>query len=106
MVPVSEAGHPQPRREGVPQILPAEFANAGPLQRRSEDETVEFAPVERTASVRVREHPLARQARRQRAENGEELTLGRGSLDREHLVTLSEPATAARPAPDHEATAS
>ncbi len=89
MVPVSEAGHPQPRREGVPQVLPAEFANAGPLQRRSEDETVEFAPVERTASVRVRE--LARQARRQRAENGEELTLGRGSLDREHLVTLREP---------------
>src|SRR5216117_3537162 len=101
MVPVSEAGHPQPRREGVPQVLPAEFANAGPLQRRSEDET---APVERTASVRVREHPLARQARRQRAENGEELTLGRGSLEREHLMTLREPATATRP-PDHEATA-
>jgi len=68
MVPVSEAGHPQPRREGVPQVLPAEFANAGPLQRRSEDETVEFAPVERTASVRVREHhsPVRREGNARR----------------------------------------
>ena len=41
------AGHAEARREGMAQVLPTELADAGTLERGSEHEAVELAPVER-----------------------------------------------------------